>query len=235
MKRFIKEYLLENWNLKATALLLALILWLFVRGEPGSERVVTIPLEVQVPSQMEIVSERLATIEVTMRGTTLSTQWFNAPLPTCVIDLQRAQEGQHVVILTPDNVRIPKGSRIEILQVNPTRVVLVLERTVSKEVPIIVPLRGKLPRGLEMYSKSQNPTSLIVTGPRSRIEALTEVTTDAISLSEQKQSARFPVNLKLKDSAIRTSWINPVQVDIEIGPHDKRTHPEVINPPQTNN
>ena len=235
MKRFIKEYLLENWNLKATALLLALILWLFVRGEPGSERVVTIPLEVQVPSQMEIVSERLATIEVTMRGTTLSTQWFNTPLPTCVIDLQRAQEGQHVVILTPDNVRIPKGSRIEILQVNPTRVVLVLERTVSKEVPIIVPLRGKLPRGLEMYSKSQNPTSLIVTGPRSRIEALTEVTTDAISLSEQKQSARFPVNLKLKDSAIRTSWINPVQVDIEIGPHDKRTHPEVINPPQTNN
>jgi len=219
MKRFIKEYLLENWNLKATALLLALILWLFVRGEPGSERVVTIPLEVQVPSQMEIVSERLATIEVTMRGTTLSTQWFNTPLPTCVIDLQRAQEGEHVVILTPDNVRIPKGSRIEILQVNPTRVVLALERTISKEVPIIVPVRGKLPHGLEMYNKSQNPVSLIVTGPRSRIEALAEVTTDAISLSEQNQSARFLVNLKLKNSAIRTSWINPVQVDIEIGPH----------------
>jgi YbbR domain-containing protein len=222
MKRFIKEYLLENWNLKTTALLLALILWLFVRGEPGSERVVTIPLEVQVPSQMEIVSERLATIEVTMRGTTLSTEWFNTPLPTCVIDLQRAQEGEHVVILTPDNVRIPKGSRIEILQVNPTRVVLVLERTVSKEVPIIVPLRGKLPGGLEMYNKSQNPTSLIVTGPRSRIEALAEVTTDAISLSEQNQSARFLLNLKLKNSAIRTSWINPVQVDIEIGPRQQR-------------
>jgi YbbR domain-containing protein len=235
MKRFIKEYLLENWNLKATALLLALILWLFVRGEPGSERVVTIPLEVQVPSQMEIVSERLATIEVTMRGTTLSTQWFNTPLPTCVIDLQRAQEGAHVVMLTPDNVRIPKGSRIEILQVNPTRVVLALERTISKEVPIIVPVRGKLPHGLEMYKKSQNPTSLIVTGPRSRIEALAEVTTDAISLSEQNQSARFLVNLKLKNSAIRTSWINPVRVDIEIGPHDKRTHPEAINPPQTKN
>ena len=29
MKRFIQEYLLENWSLKATAILLALILWLF--------------------------------------------------------------------------------------------------------------------------------------------------------------------------------------------------------------
>ncbi len=218
MKKWIKAYILEHWNLKATALLLAMILWLFVRGEPGLERVVTIPLEVLMPSQMEIVSERLATIEVTMRGTAFSAQWFNAPLPTCVIDLQKAQEGEHTVMLTPDNVRVPKGSHIEILQVNPTRVVLVLERTVSKEVPIVVPLRGKLPQGLEMYGKSQHPTSLVVTGPRSRIESLTEVTTDPISLNEQNQPAKFFVNLRLKNNAIRTSWINPVEVGLDIGP-----------------
>jgi YbbR domain-containing protein len=221
MKRFIKEYLLENCNLKATALLLALVLWLFVRGEPGPERVVTIPLEVQVPSQMEIVNERVTTIEVTMRGAAISSKWFNSPLPTCVIDLQRAQEGEHAVTLTPDNVRVPKGSGIEILQLNPTRVLLLLERTVSKEVPIIVPIRGKPPRGFEIYGKSQYPTSLLVTGPRSRIESLTEVSTEAVSLIEQKQSARFSVNLSLKNNAIRTSWVNPIQVDIQIGPHRK--------------
>ena len=62
MKRFFKEYFLENWTLKATALLLALILWLFVRGEPGAERVVAIPLEVRISHQMEITNERPATI-----------------------------------------------------------------------------------------------------------------------------------------------------------------------------
>ncbi|MBN1570290.1 MAG: YbbR-like domain-containing protein [Acidobacteria bacterium] len=226
MKRFIKAYILENWNLKATALLLALILWLFARGESGTERVVTIPLEVQVPSQMEIVGERLTTIEVTMRSPALSAQWFDVPLPTCVVDLQKAQEGEHIVILTPDNVRIPKGSRIEILQVNPTRVVLELERTVSKEIPIIVPLQGKLPEGLELYGKSQNPTSLTVTGPRSLIESLKEVATDPIPLKEQAQSARFFVNLRLKNNAIRTSWINPIQIDLQIGPEQKNSQEE---------
>jgi YbbR domain-containing protein len=218
MKRFIREYILENWNLKVTALLLALILWLFVRGEPGPERVVTIPLEVQVPSQMEIVNDRLTTIEVTMRGPSLSGSWFNPPLPTCVVNLEKAQEGEHVVQLTPDNVRVPKGSGIEILQLNPTRVELELERTISKEVPIIVPIRGEPPRGFEVLGISQNPTNVIITGARSRIEPITEVSTEPISLNELKQSARFFVTLKLKNNAIRTSWVSPVQVDIQIGP-----------------
>lgn len=218
MKRFIREYVLENWTLKATALLLALLLWLFVRGEPGPERVVTIPLEVQLPSQMEIVNDRITTVEVTMRGANLSGKWFNTPLPTCVIDLQKAREGEHPVTLTRDNIRVPKGSGIEILQVNPARVVLVLERTVSKDVPVVVPLRGEVPQGFEILSQTQNPTRLTVTGPRSRIESIAEISTEAIELSGQKQSARFFVNLNLKNNAIRTSWVDPVQVDIDIGP-----------------
>ena len=76
MMRFIKNLFLENWNLKTTALLLALILWLFVRGEPGAITVVDVPLEIQVPPSMEITNERPATIEVTMRGTALSKTWF---------------------------------------------------------------------------------------------------------------------------------------------------------------
>jgi YbbR domain-containing protein len=223
MKNILRKYLLDNWTLKATALLLALLLWLFVHGEPGPERVVTIPLEVQVPSQMEIVNERVATVEVTMRGANLSGKWFNAPLPTCVIDLQKAGEGEHTVTLTRNNIQISKGSAIEILQVNPARVMLVLERTISREVPIVVPLRGKPPRGFEVYDQAHNPVRLIITGPRSRIESISSVSTEPISLSEQVQTARFFVNLHLKNNAIRTSWVDPIQVDIRIGPRKKQS------------
>ena len=222
MSQFVRKYLLENWTLKATALLLALLLWLFVRGEPGPERVVTIPLEIQLPSQMEIVNERITTIEVTMRGAALSGKWFNnTPLPTCVIDLQKAREGVHTVMLTPDNVRVPKGSGIEILQVNPTRVVLELERTISKEVPITVPLKGKLPHGFEIYGKTQYPVSLTITGPHSRVRSISEVSTEPIVLNDQTQSARFFVDLNLRNDAVRTSWVDPVQVDLQIGPSPK--------------
>jgi YbbR domain-containing protein len=209
MKRFIREYLLENWSLKATAILLGLILWLFVRGEPGPERVVAVPLEVQVPRQMEITNERPTTIEITMRGAAFSNILFSNPLPTCIVDLQ--------------NVKIPKGSGIEVLQVNPTRVTVVLEKTISKRVPIVVPIQGEPAQGFEIYSKSSKPDSVEVSGPRSHIDAVTAISTDAVSIADQRQSSRFFVRLNPNDNLVRAALANPVQVDIQIGPR-RRLH-----------
>jgi hypothetical protein len=132
MKRFFRQCLLENWNLKATAFLMALIIWFFVRGEPGPERVVQIPLEVQVSHNMEITGKRPSMIEITMRGTAFSGALFGQTLPTCTIDLQDAGEGAHVVALTPDSIKAPKASGIEVIRVNPARVTIALKRTISK-------------------------------------------------------------------------------------------------------
>jgi len=221
MKRLIQEYLLENWSLKLTAILLSLVLWLFVRGEPGPERVVAVPLEVQVPRHMEIINERPTSVEVTMRGAAFSNMWFSQPLPTCIIDLQGSQEGEHAINLTPENVRVPKGSGIEVLQVNPARVTLVLEKTISKEVPISVPVRGEPAHGFEIYGRLSRPASTIVTGPRSHIDPLREVSTESVSINGLKQSIRFYVSLNIRDNAVRTSSANPVLVDIQIGPRRK--------------
>jgi YbbR domain-containing protein len=219
MKRFIKEFILENWSLKAAAVLLALVLWLFVRGESGPERVVAIPLEVQIPHHMEITNERPTSVEVTMRGAAFSNMWFGQPLPTCIIDLQGSKEGEHVIALTPENVKTPKGSGIEILQVNPARVTLVLEQTISKEVSIVVPVRGDPAHGFDVYTRASNPATIIITGPHSHIEPVREIWTEAVSIAGQKQPVRFFVALNIKDKAIRTPLNDPVQVDIQIGPH----------------
>jgi YbbR domain-containing protein len=220
MKRF-KEILFENWSLKLTALLLSMILWLFVRAEPGPARVVAVPLEVQLARNMEITNERPATVEVTMRGAAFSTMWFSQPLPTCIIDMQGANEGEHVVNLTPANVRVPKGTGIDVLQVNPARVRLVLEKTVSKQVPIVVPLKGEPARGYEIYGRSSKPAETLVTGPRSHVEQTNEIQTDAVNIGGQKQPIRSFVNLNIKDNTIRTSVSEPVQVDIQVGPRTK--------------
>ena len=218
MKRFFREYILENWTLKLIALLLAWILWLFVRGEPGPVRVVAVPLEVELPLNMEITSERPTSVEVTLKWAAFSSMWFSQLLPSCVIDLAGADEGKHVVDLTSENLRIPAGSGIEVLQVNPARVTLVLERTVSKEVPIVVPIRGEPLAGFEVYSKSLRPAKTVVTGPRSHIDSVSEVYTEAVTINGQKQPVQFFVNLNLKDNAMRTSLAGPVQVAIQIGP-----------------
>ena len=221
MKRFFKEYFLENWTLKATALLLALILWLFVRGEPGPERVVAVPLEVRISQQMEITNERPTSVEVTMRGAPFSNMWFGKALPSCIVDLQDAAEGENIVALTPDNIKISKGSGIRVLQVNPARISILLEKIISKEVPIVAPILQSPPQGFEVYNKILKPSSIIIYGPRTRVAAVQSIHTNPISLNGQKQSTRFYESLNITDHMVRTSMNNSVQVEILIGPHRK--------------
>ncbi|MDR1728651.1 MAG: hypothetical protein LBT74_12130 [Acidobacteriota bacterium] len=225
MKRFLRKLFLDNWLLKATSLLLAIVLWLFVHGGAQPERVVAVPLEVRVPRQMEIVSNRPPNVEVTLRGAMVSGSWLNQPLTSCVVDLQNAPEGEHIITLTQSNIKMSQGAGVEILQINPAHLTIILEPTVSKEVPIGTPVEDGPPSGYELYSKYPRPASVIITGARSRIAPISEVETMPLSLAEQREPGRFFVNLNLPDPSIRTSVSaeNPVQVQVNVG-RTRRLH-----------
>jgi len=76
----LAKLLLENWTLKLTALFMAYVLWLLVRGDPGAMRVLSVPLEIRVPRNFEITSERPTTVDVTVRGSS-ATIAFSMSLP----------------------------------------------------------------------------------------------------------------------------------------------------------
>jgi YbbR domain-containing protein len=218
MKQFLHGLFIKDWPLKAASLFIALALWLFVRGDPGHERVLAVQLEVRKPQQMETIGQLPASVEVTMRGSSVSNSWFSQMPPTCVVDLQNAAEGEHIVALTPDNIRISQRGGIEILRIAPARLTITLETTVSKEVPIIVPITAGPPKGFEIYNQFTLPLSVIITGARSRVAPITEVETMPVSLDEQQEPGRFFVNLNLQDSSIRASEENPIQVQVAVGP-----------------
>lgn len=219
MKQVLRKFFFRDWLLKTASLFIALTLWLFVRGDPGQERVIAVQLEVRKPQQMETVSPLPAGVEVTIRGTAVSNTWFSQLPPTCIVDLQNASEGEHFVELTPDNIRISQRGGLEILSISPARLAITLETTVSKEVPIVAQIHPGPPTGFELYEKPfTRPGSVIVTGARSRIALVTEVETMPISLEEQRDPGRFFVNLNPRDSSIRTSVQNLVQVEVTIGP-----------------
>jgi len=208
----LKEKLLENWFLKVLAILLAWILWLFVQGEPGTTvSRVDAPVEVQVSQGMEISSEFPSTVQVTMRGARQELK--------CIINLQNAEEGEHRITLTDDQIKSPKGFGIEVSQINPPQVVLKLEKTESKIVPITIPVQGEPADGFEIYEKIPKPDKVEITGPRSQIEQIDDVSSEIISLNGQNQDANFRVGLNFKDKMVRSSITEPIWVEIRIGPH----------------
>ncbi len=213
MSSTLKEKILENWILKILAILLAWILWLFIQGESGTVTTVTAQVKVTVPDGMEISGGFPSTVQVTIRGATQNL--------TCNIDLQDADEGEKRITLTKDNIETPKGFGIELSQFNPAQITLMLEKTIRKTVPITVPVQEEVADGFEIYEKVTNPRFVEITGPRSHIEPVPEVPTDIIDVSDLDQSTNYQVSLNFEDGAIRSSIIDPVWVEIRIGPRRK--------------
>ncbi|NWG13368.1 MAG: hypothetical protein HXY20_07540 [Acidobacteria bacterium] len=213
--KFWRDVFLQNWGVKLTSVFLAFFLWMAMRGEPPAERVITVPLEIIRPAEMEITGERPSTVELTLRGAT-SNMWPAQPVPSCRIDLQDASEGEHVVSLTQANVRLPRASGLEVVAIRPARVKLVLERTITRTVPVEVS-RGDPPLDLEVYAVTVTPPTVVITGPRTRVQAIREVSTESISLAGRRESFRTPARLTAEDGSILMTPPGPVDVYFQIG------------------
>jgi YbbR domain-containing protein len=210
MMSFIREKLLENWILKITAIFLAWILWLFIQSESGTVTTVQVPVKLQqMPAGMEVSSGLPLTVQVVMRGA-------NQAL-SCYINLQNAEEGENKFTLTEDNIKADKGRTPEVLQVIPPQVVLMLEKTIQKTVPITVPVQGEVASGFEVYEIIPNPNEVTITGPRTSVKSVEDVQTEVINLSGQKQTANFNVSLNYKNGLIRSSISTPIWVEVKIG------------------
>jgi YbbR domain-containing protein len=209
--------LLENWTLKLTAVFLGFILWLVVRGDPGAERVITVPLEITIPRTMQIVNERPSAVDVTLRGTSGS-MWLVQQI-ACVVDLGSGREGEHIVPLTPDNIRFPRTAGLEIVGIRPARILVDLEATVTKEVPVAVATRGDPAPGYDVYAKYSEPSRVMISGPRTRVENISEISTESVALSDRKETLRILTYLNIKDPMVHSDPVGPVAVSIEIGVH----------------
>jgi len=214
--RLIREIALKNWGLKLTSILLAFALWLMVRGGQG-ERVFTVPLTFSIPRDMEIVNDRPSLVEITAQGTLPS---LSGTQPDLIynIDLLAAEEGESTVALTPAGVRISSGSGLRVVRVSPARVTLVLERVISKDVPIRIPVNGKPAQSSEIYEMTFQPEIVSITGPRSSVNSIQEVSTDPVPVAGKDRTFDARVNFNIPNDDIHTSPVGPVSVSVELGP-----------------
>ena len=220
-----REFLLKNWGLKLTALFLAFILWLMVHGDLGTERNIMVPVEIRIPQNMVITNEdRPSFVEVSIRGP-LASGGFGQPSLLCLIDLQTAQEGERLVPIGPQSIQT-RTAGLEILTVRPTRLRLVLEREISKEVRIN-PNVGTADAGFEVYEVRVSPSTALVKGPRSRLDGSMRSPQRPYRCRDEQESIRRLVNLNIKDSQVHTSPAESVEVEIEIGP---RRNLQTISP-----
>ncbi len=196
------------------ALGLSFCLWFFVAAQEGAEILVGVPLELRnVPPGLEVVNQSVQEVDVRLRGS--SGLLRDAPLQglNAHLDLANEAPGERTWFLGTEAVEAPSG--VQVMRVDPSQVVLRLDRTLTADVRVSPRVLGSPATGFEIHRISIEPRELAVEGPESLLRDVEQITTEPISAQGLREPYAQRLQIEL-DPALRPS-VRRVDVRLQIG------------------
>ena len=145
--------------------------------------------------------KRMRDIEVRLRASPGVIQRLGPGELSARVDLSGAAEGERIVHLSTDAIRVPFG--VQVVKINPSIVTLNLERTVHKQVPVRPRLLGRPAKGYEVFDVVSEPPEVRIAGPKSRVMEVESVFTEPISVEGAQTSVADTVSLGIEDPVLR--------------------------------
>ncbi len=184
----------KNWIIKLLSFCLALFFWYFVVGEDKVDRTIFIPLEIfNLPQELVISNQFKRELEVSVNGPRGLINSISGHDVTRAVDLTDAVPGTVVVRNDLDSISFPRGIRV--LRVQPSNVILLLDRLIKKNLRIKAVTTGTPAEGYELSSIQLDPPVLSITGPQEILGDLALLTTDPVDIGDLKSSTVKQVGL----------------------------------------
>jgi|GEM_PF-1025936 len=175
--------ILDQWPAKVLALTAALLLFMFHRFDALQTRSLTIPLRVVTDTSYVPAEDYPQRVRVIMRGTADSLSGISEADLEAWVDFSGHQgEG---IFREPIRVERHSGSSDSVgveLSVDPLTLKLHLEKKIVKTVPIRPDFEGQPARNFELSGFQVSPSVITVEGPRTVVESVDSVDTEAIEL-----------------------------------------------------
>ncbi len=206
----------KDWLLKIVSICLAVVLWYYVGGEDRVDKNVMIPIEIiNLPRDLVISSQFKKELEVTVSGPrTLILDLANRAV-TRQVDLTDATAGTMVIENSNQQIPVPRG--ITVQRVQPASIILSLDKVIHKEFPVTARTVGRLAKGYYLKSLKTDPDVITITGPRTILLPLEELSTKAINLEGVKQSAQLQIPLELDPTIVDLIGETSVTADLVVG------------------
>lgn len=154
------------WVPKIVSLVAASLLWLFVMEEqnPLLENSYVVPLEKRNVAQDIIVFNSPETVRVKVRGVRNAINTTKETDIKAYIDLAEIQDGRH-----SPNVKVSVPNNLEVVETNPSTVVISTDRIIEKKLPVGLKFVGTATNGVAVGKSIVTPEEVRVVGPSTNI------------------------------------------------------------------
>ena len=213
--KILKELFVNNIELKVGSLLLAILLWLQIAGQPV-QKTLLLPVQlVNIPSEMEISNDYEREVEVVIRSR--STASFDERELAVVVDLRGVAPGvERSFPLSSESV-LNRPYDVDVLDFTPARIRLQLDNTVEKMIKVTPEIVGQPVDGFEVTTVEA--PEVMIKGPESRVENVTEVPTEPINVEGLASSLVQQVAIDIGDSGVR---IDPPSISVVVTIEEER-------------
>src|SRR5215204_3472104 len=193
-RRWLRALFLEDWTLKAFALLVALGLWYAVTTQraPANKRLHDVPLEFLLPDNVDIGNDPVDKVDVMLEGSQDKLAVLTSRDLVAQVDVTSLLPGDRNPRLTDKNVSMELPDGVRILEITPRSLTLHLEPVVEREVPVEARFEGAPPAGFERGTVGVTPERIRVRGPESHINAVERAFTETISLVGRRETLVLP-------------------------------------------
>jgi len=217
----VSRALTNNIALKIAAVVLALVLWTFAKGEQRGDRLMSVPLVVRnLPEDVTTVERVPETIDVVLAGANKElvslTLWGDV---YAFVDMTDAHPGRSLrVSLSPANVVLPRNADVLALEVrNPKSLDLDIDRLVSKRMKIDPMTEGELADGYFMLGWAVSiPDSVTIYGPASVVDFLQIIRTESLDISGRRDRVEASRRIVLDEPWNLHSVPRDVRVVVEV-------------------
>ncbi len=206
--------LTHNLVWKLLSLLVAILLWLALVGDPELTTTLSVPLEFRnLPRELEISSEVPERLRLEVRGPSGKLSAAMTAGTAAIIDLKPVdQAGERTFSIQPANVSLPTG--VALYRAIPSQVRLTLERRLTRLLPVHVRYSSQPPQGYAIERQEVRPDHLMVIGPEARVLRIDAVETDPIDLASITLEGSFRVHTYVSDPQVRFGASNVVAVKV---------------------
>jgi YbbR domain-containing protein len=203
----------ENLGLKLISLLFAVGLWFVVARDPVTAVEMRVPIELHnLADNLEVDSRTLTEAQVRIRGPERLIHRLQPGDVWVRVDVTSARPGERTFDLTARHVHVPQD--LEVMQVIPSQFQLSFDVRATRTVEVHPRVIGSFAGGVRLGQVMAEPASIMITGPRRRVDAVDSATTDPVDVSGATTRATFVTEAYVPDPLIQVVHPIPIRVTV---------------------
>jgi YbbR domain-containing protein len=221
-RSFFQRIFVHNIGLKLVSLLLAIGLWTVVARDPIAEVEMRVPIEFKnFPDNLEIDSANVTEVQIRVRGPERLIHRLQTADVRMEIDLANIHPGEQTFDLNGGQLHVPQD--LEVVQLQPNQFHVSFDYRATRLVGIRPRVTGTFASGMQVAQVIADPPNVMITGPRRRVEAVEDATTDPVDVSGAMTQASFVTQAYVPDPLIQVVHPTPIRVTVIMeGPGDEK-------------